>query len=293
MQLNRCRDYLELCKPRVVLLMLLTAIIGMLLAFPSGAISWVRVGWATVGIALTASAGAVLNHLIDRQWDAMMQRTEQRPVAAGRIPVHHALIFALILAGLGMFILMHWVNGVTAALTFVTLIGYGIIYTVFLKHATAQNIVIGGLAGAMPPLLGWTAVTGAADYRGWLLVLIIFTWTPPHFWALAIYRYEDYLKARIPMLPVVYGIPYTKLQILLYTLLLLVVSLLPFIVGMAGIIYLLAALILGGIFCGYALRLKYCSEPKQEAKIGLRTFFYSITYLALLFIALLVDHYLA
>lgn len=288
MDLSRWRDYLELCKPRVVLLMLLTAIIGMLLAWPPGAVNWKVLFFATVGIAFAAGAGAVLNHLIDRHFDAMMQRTERRPIAAGRIQVHQAIIFALVLAVAGLIILVNWVNGLTALLTFGTLIGYAVIYTVFLKHTTSQNIVIGGLAGAMPPLLGWAAVTNSVNYMGWLLVLIIFAWTPPHFWALSIYRYDDYVKAKIPMLPVTYGIPYTKLSIVLYTFILTIVSLLPFVVDMTGLIYFISALFLDFGFLYFAIKLKVSDEPKA----ALNTFWYSIIYLTLLFIALLLDHYI-
>lgn len=282
------KDYLELCKPRVVLLMLLTAIIGMLLAWPPGMISWDIVLYATLGIGFAASAGAVLNHLIDRHIDSKMQRTEKRPIASGRIKSHQALLFAFLLALAGMAILIYCVNWLTAILTFSTLIGYAVVYTIFLKHTTPQNIVIGGFAGAMPPLLGWTAVTGSIDYTGWLLVLIIFAWTPPHFWALAIYRVEEYAKADVPMLPVTHGIPYTKLNIVLYTFILTAVTLLPFIIDMTGMIYLIGVLLLDMGFLYWAIKLKVSDDPK----VALNTFWYSIIYLALLFIILLVDHYI-
>lgn len=280
------KDYLELCKPRVVLLMLLTAIVGMLLAAPV-LISWEVLVFGTLGIALAASSGAVLNHLVDRRIDAKMFRTQQRPIASGRINPKHALIFAIILGFTGMAVLIHWVNWITAVLTFFTLIGYAIIYTVFLKHATPQNIVIGGLAGAMPPLLGWTAVTGQLQYAGWLLVLIIFAWTPPHFWSLAIYRYEDYAKARIPMLPVTHGIKFTKLSILLYTLVLAAVTMLPFVVDMSGMIYLVGVSLLDIGFVYWAIKLMRSDTPK----VAIQTFQYSIIYLMLLFVILLIDHY--
>ena len=284
-----CKDYLELCKPNVVAMMLLTAVVGMVMATPApGIIFWHVMVFGTIGIGLAAGAGAVLNHLIDRKIDALMKRTQQRPIAAGRISATQALIFAVILAIAGMAILVYWVNTVTAVLTFATLVGYGIVYTVFLKRATPQNIVIGGLAGAMPPLLGWTAMAGQIEYAGWLLVLIIFAWTPPHFWALSIYRYEDYAKADIPMLPVTYGIPFTKLNILLYTFILVAVSLLPFVVDLSGLIYLVGIVLLDLGFLYWAFKLKYSDNPR----VALNTFNYSIIYLPLLFVLLLVDHFI-
>lgn len=281
------RDYFELCKPRVVALMLLTAIVGMLLAAP-GWVPWQVLLFGTLGIALGASSGAILNHLVDRHIDAKMQRTQRRPIAEGRVSPQRAIIFAVILGLASMSVLIYWINPLTAVLTLIALIGYAVIYTVFLKHATPQNIVIGGLAGAMPPLLGWTAVTGQLDYSAWLLVLIIFAWTPPHFWALAIYRHEDYAKAKIPMLPVTHGIPFTKLSVMLYTLLLVAATLLPFVVDMSGLIYLVGAIILNLGFIYYAYRLMRSPNPK----IALSTFRYSIIYLMLLFIVLLIDHYI-
>lgn len=283
---NMWKDYLELCKPRVVLLMLLTAIVGMLLAAP-GFVSWGILFFGTLGIALAASSGAVLNHLVDRKIDAKMFRTQQRPIASGRINPQQALIFAIVLGCTGMAILIFWINWTTAILTLLTLIGYAIIYTVFLKHTTPQNIVIGGLAGAMPPLLGWTAVTGQIQYAGWLLVLIIFAWTPPHFWSLAIYRYEDYAKARIPMLPVTHGIKFTKLSILLYTLVLTAVTMLPFVVDMSGMIYFVGVGLLDLGFIYWAVKLMRSNNPK----VAMQTFQYSIIYLMLLFVILLMDHY--
>lgn len=281
------RDYLELCKPKVVALMLLTVLVGMYLATP-GLVPAVTVLASLVGIGLCASSAAAINHLVDKRIDAMMARTKKRPIAHGRLSAKQAMNFALIIGILGFVILSVFVNQLTAILTFVSLIGYAGIYTGYLKRATPQNIVIGGLAGAAPPLLGWTAVTNHMDPEALLLVLIIFTWTPPHFWALAIYRFNDYQKAEIPMLPVTHGIHYTKLYVLLYTLLLLAVSLLPFAVGMSGLLYLLGALLLGARFLYWAVVL-YRSEKNTAA---MHTFRYSIVYLMLLFVFLLIDHYL-
>ncbi len=279
--------YLELCKPKVVVLMLLTALIGMYLAAP-GAVPLTLIIPAMLGIGLVASAAAVINHFIDRHIDKLMFRTQHRPVATGKITPWQALTFAAVLATVGMLILIEAVNSLTAALTFATLVGYAGVYTLFLKRATPQNIVIGGAAGAAPPLLGWTAVTGHADPYAWLLVLIIFTWTPPHFWSLAIYRQQDYAKAKIPMLPVTHGIPFTKFCILLYTILLVVVSCLPFVTGMSSWGYLLAALALGLRFLAWAVKLYRHNDPY----IAKQMFHYSIHYLALIFLALLLDHYL-
>jgi protoheme IX farnesyltransferase len=281
------RDYLELCKPRVVALMLLTVIVGMYLAAP-GWVPLTLVAYSVLGIGLSAGSAAAINHLVDKRIDAIMLRTKNRPVAHGRISVTKALAFALILGVAGLSILNYFVNSLTAFLTFITLIGYAGIYTGYLKRATPQNIVIGGLAGAAPPLLGWTAVSNQLDPQALLLVLIIFTWTPPHFWALAIYRFEDYKSAEIPMLPVTHGIRHTKLNVLLYTMLLLVVTLLPFIIGMSGWFYLVGASLLGGRFLYWAIKL-YRSE---EALVAMRTFRFSIVYLMVLFVFLLIDHYL-
>lgn len=283
---NIWRAYYELCKPRVVALMLITTLVGMLLATP-GWVPWQILVFGNLGIGLTAAAGAVTNHLIDRRIDATMRRTHKRPIPMGKVSPLMASLFALVLALVGLGLLVSVVNLLTAVLTFFSLVGYAFIYTVFLKRSTPQNIVIGGLAGAAPPLLGWTAVTGHLDYGGLLLVLIIFVWTPPHFWALAIYRVEEYSKANIPMLPVTHGIAFTKLNILLYTCLLLVVSLLPFVVNISGWIYLAGSLILGSGFLYWAIKLKYSNEPI----IAMKTFRYSIIYLMLLFVVLLVDHY--
>ena len=281
------RDYVELCKPRVVALMLLTVVVGMYLATP-GLVSINILGFGLLGIGLCASSAAAINHLVDKRIDAIMSRTKKRPVAHGRVTVHQAAYFAAIMGILGLILLCYFVNPLTAVLTFITLIGYAGIYTGYLKRATSQNIVIGGLAGAAPPLLGWTAVSNHLDPEALLLVLIIFIWTPPHFWALAIYRYEDYQHAEIPMLPVTHGIAYTKWQVLLYTILLCVVSVLPFIVGMSGLFYLGGAVLLGARFLYWAIVLYRRDEPM----IAMRTFRFSIIYLLLLFIFLLVDHYL-
>lgn len=280
------RDYLELTKPRVVALMVLTAVIGMCLATP-GMVPPDILLFGNLGIALSAASAAVINHVVDRQIDAVMARTHKRPVATGRVEPLQALLFAFTLGVLGIGILVFLVNPLTAWLTLASLMGYAVIYTLILKRATPQNIVIGGIAGASPPLLGWTAVTGHFEGHALLLVLIIFAWTPPHFWALAIHRKAEYAKADIPMLPVTHGEAYTKLHILLYTVIMIVVSVLPFLTGMSGIIYLAGALMLGGRFLYWAIALLRESRPHAAIK----TFKYSITYLMLLFVVLLVDHY--
>ena len=281
------RDYLELCKPRVVALMMLTVLVGMYLATP-GWVSLITVSSALLGIGLCAGSAAAINHLVDKRIDAIMLRTQKRPIAHGRISVKQAFGFATLLGLTGLAILICWVNSLTAILTFITIIGYAGVYTGYLKRATPQNIVIGGLAGAAPPLLGWTAVTNHLDPQALLLVLIIFTWTPPHFWALAIYRFEDYQHAEIPMLPVTHGIHYTKLNVLLYTILLLVVSVLPFVVGMSGWCYLIGALLLGARFLYWSIVLYRSDQPI----VAMRTFRFSIVYLMMLFLFLLLDHYL-
>ncbi len=280
------RDYLELTKPRVVALMILTSVIGMLLA-TSELPSWTVLIYGNMGIAFLAGAAAVVNHVVDQKIDTVMARTRKRPVATGKISPLEAITFAALLACVGMAVLMWQVNDLTAWLTLASLVGYAGVYTLFLKRATPQNITIGGLAGAMPPLLGWTAVTGQVDGHALLLVLIIFAWTPPHFWALAIHRKEEYAKAGIPMLPVTHGNKYTELHILLYTLILLAVSLLPFVTGMSGWIYLAGALALGLRFLHYAMRLL----KGDDRRVALNTFKYSITYLMALFVVLLVDHF--
>ncbi|WP_017939438.1 heme o synthase [Zestomonas thermotolerans] len=281
------RDFLELTKPKVVVLMLITSLVGMFLATRAG-VPWTVLLFGNLGIALCAGAAAAVNHVVDRRIDAIMARTHKRPVTAGRLSPRAALLFALVLAVLGQALLLVFTNPLTAWLTLASLLGYAVLYTGFLKRATPQNIVIGGLAGAAPPLLGWVAVTGHLSAEPLLLVLIIFAWTPPHFWALAIHRKEEYAKADIPMLPVTHGEYYTKVHILLYTLILLAVSLLPFVIHMSGPLYLAGALLLGGRFLYWAWVLYRDSKPHA----AIRTFKYSVAYLFLLFIALLVDHYL-
>ncbi|MCV6604789.1 MAG: heme o synthase [Porticoccaceae bacterium] len=282
------RDYLELTKPRVVALMILTSVIGMLLAVPSGLPSLEVLLMGNLGIALCAGAAAAVNHVVDRHVDTKMIRTFNRPVAVGRVGPGQAVLFAILTAALGMAILMLFTNQLTAWLTLASLMGYAIIYTMFLKRATPQNIVIGGLAGAAPPLLGWTAVTNDIGGHGLLLVLIIFAWTPPHFWALAVHRKADYAKAGIPMLPVTHGEAYTKLHILLYTLILLAVTLLPYITGMFGWLYLIGTLALDIGFLYWAVVMM--RGKKTDA--GMATFKYSIVYLMALFVLMLLDHYL-
>lgn len=284
------RDYLTLCKPRVVLLMLLTAISGMYLAtqdeFPVALCTI-----AVVGIALVSGSAATFNHIIDHRIDALMDRTKKRPLPTHKIPIKSAVVFGIILASLGSIILYLFVNTLTAVLTLLSAIGYAVFYTLYLKRATPQNIVIGGLSGAMPPLLGWTSVTGQLDAQGWLLVLIIFTWTPPHFWALSLYRLEEYKKVAIPMLPVTHGIFYTKLHILFYSALTLASSLLPYAIGMSGRLYFVSALLLGAGLLIYAFKLQF-AHSDSEAEIALKTFKYSLVYLTFLFVLLLLDHHL-
>ena len=280
------RDYLELCKPRVVAMMILTSAIGMLLAVP-GMVPVEVLLLGNLGIALCAGSAAAINHLVDRQVDKKMARTHNRPIATGRVEPLQAIIFALVLGALGMAILLVFINPLTAWLTLASLLGYAVVYTLFLKRATPQNIVIGGLAGAAPPLLGWTAVTGELHAHGLLLVLIIFAWTPPHFWALAVHRRAEYAKADIPMLPVTHGVRYTKIHILLYTLALFAVSLLPYASGMLNWLYLLAAVVLGIGFLYWALVLLLTNR----ASAGMDTFRYSLVYLMALFVIMLVDHY--
>ncbi|MGI9275861.1 MAG: heme o synthase [Endozoicomonas sp.] len=280
------KDYLELTKPKVVALMVLTVVIGMCLATP-GLVPLDIFIYGNIGIAFCAGSAAVINHVVDRRIDDIMARTHNRPIARGRVEPREALMFAFTLGILGMAILVWLVNPLTAWLTLASLIGYAVIYTSWLKRATPQNIVIGGLAGAAPPLLGWTAVTGQFEGHALLLVLIIFAWTPPHFWALAIHRKDEYARADVPMLPVTHGEAYTKLHILLYTVIMLLVSILPFLTGMSGIIYLAGALALGARFLFWSIVLLRDSRPHAAIK----TFKYSITYLMLLFVVLLIDHY--
>ncbi|WP_445356415.1 heme o synthase [Microbulbifer sp. ANSA002] len=281
------RDYYELTKPRVVMLMILTSLIGMLLAVP-GMVPLEILILGNLGIALCAGSAAAINHLVDRYIDTKMARTSNRPVARGRVEPRKAILFSLLLGILGMAVLMVFVNVLTAWLTLISLIGYAVIYTMFLKHATPQNIVIGGLAGAAPPLLGWTAVTNEIHPHALLLVLIIFAWTPPHFWALAVHRKEDYARAKVPMLPVTHGVPYTNLHILLYTFILFAVSLLPFATAMLGWLYLLGAVVLGLGFIYWSLVMLRGRDPNA----GIETFKYSIIYLMALFCIMLLDHYL-
>jgi len=277
------RDYLELCKPRVVMLMILTSIVGMCLA-PSDSIPVIPLIFGNLGIALIAGAAAALNHVADQRIDKLMGRTQYRPIACGRISSKNSLFFAGLLCTSGFVIL----NAMTAILTLLSLIGYAVGYTLYLKQATPQNIVIGGIAGAVPPLLGWTAVTGTISPEALLLVLIIYVWTPPHFWALAIYRLDDYAKANVPMLPHTHSVAYTKLNIVLYTLLLCCVSSLPYLINMSGILYIVGVTLANVGFLFYALRLYWSHDSKDAIK----TFRYSIYYLGILFLLLLVDHYL-
>jgi protoheme IX farnesyltransferase len=280
------RDYFELCKPKVVALILFTAAVGMFLS-TDGWVPFNAWFWGLIGIGLAASAGAALNHWVDQEIDARMDRTSARPLPQGNISGRGAVVFALSLAALSMLVLVAFVNVLTAALTLASMVGYAVIYTMFLKRSTPQNIVLGGAAGAAPPVLGWTAVTGELHPEALLLFLIIFVWTPPHFWALAIRRRDDYARADVPMLPVTHGIALTKLHVLLYTILLVIVTLMPFLVRMSGTLYLAGALALGIGFVYYALKL-YRSEGDGYA---MKTFGYSIFYLSALFAFFLLDHY--
>ncbi len=282
----RLADYYELCKPKVVGLIVFTAIVGMFLAVP-GMPPLDKLVFGTLGIALAASSAAAINQVLDARIDAVMRRTRRRPLPTGHLSEVEAIVFAFVLGTWSMLILAWLVNGLTAVLTFFSLIGYAIVYTVFLKRATPQNIVIGGAAGAAPPVLGWTAVTGDVHAHALLLFLIIFTWTPPHFWALAIARKDEYAKVNIPMMPVTHGVEFTRLQILLYTILLVLVSLLPWLTGMSGWLYLAGALGFGGGFLYYAVAMMRSDRPE----LPMKTFAYSITYLSGLFAVLLVDHY--
>jgi protoheme IX farnesyltransferase len=280
------RDYLGVCKLKVVALIVFTALVGMFLATP-GMVPWSALVFGNLGIGMAAASAAAINHVVDQYADAQMARTRNRPVASGHLTARNCLAFALALGGLAMWILVQFVNPLTAVLTFASLIGYAVVYTLYLKRATPQNIVIGGAAGAAPPVLGWTAVTGTVDPNALLLFLIIFVWTPPHFWALAIHRREEYAKVNIPMLPVTHGVNFTRLQVLLYTILLVVVTVMPFATGMSGLLYLAGALGLGAVFLYHAWALMRDISDKQAMK----TFGYSIVYLMALFAFLLVDHY--
>jgi len=281
------RDYKELTKPNVVLLMIVTSVIGMLMAVP-GMVPLDILVLGNLGIALCAGSAAAVNHLVDQRVDQKMARTKSRPVAQGRVGNLQATLFALVLGALGMYILLVWINPLTAWLTLASLVGYAFIYTMFLKRATPQNIVIGGLAGAAPPLLGWTAVTGEIHGHALLLVLIIFAWTPPHFWALAIARKEEYAAVGIPMLPVTHGVAFTKLHILLYTIIMFLITLMPFATRMSGPLYLLGAVVLGLGFLYWAVELM----RGKNRKAPMDTFRYSIVYLFALFMIMLLDHYL-
>ena len=281
------RDYYELCKPRVVALIVFTAMVGMFLATP-GLVPWPALVFGTLGIGLSAASAAAVNQLVDQPVDSLMGRTSRRPLPTGHLTAAQAVTFALVIGALGLGLLVAYVNVLTAVLTFCSLIGYAVIYTMFLKRATPQNIVIGGAAGAAPPVLGWTAVTGHIDPNSLWLFLIIFAWTPPHFWALAIHRREEYAKADIPMLPVTHGVAFTRLHVLLYTIVLTGVTVMPYLTGMSGTFYLVATLVLDAVFLAYAVGLYLrCTD-----RLAIKTFAYSIVYLMALFAALLVDHYL-
>ena len=281
------RDYLELCKPKVVALMVFTAIVGMLMADP-GQVAIATFVYATIGISLVASSAAAINHVADSRIDAAMDRTKLRPLPSGSLSKTSVLTFAAIIGAIGMAILVLKINVLTALLTFGSLVGYAVIYTMYLKRATPQNIVIGGAAGATPPLLGWTSVTGQVDADGLILFLIIFAWTPPHFWALAIYRKDEYAKVDIPMLPVTHGEDFTRLQITLYTVIMSIITIFPFFTGMSGSVYLICAIVLNAGFLYYAISLQITKSRKK----AIATFVYSIVYLMLLFAVLLFDRYL-
>ncbi len=287
--MSHLKQYLELTKPKVVLLILFTAFVGMLLSmrnFPTS--EWVLIFWGLLGIGLSSGAAAAVNHWADQKADAIMLRTQHRPLPSGELSAGRVLIFASILTAIGMFILVYFVNVLTAVLTFLSLIGYAFIYTFYLKRATPQNIVIGGAAGATPPVLGWSTMTGHVTADALIMFGIIFAWTPPHFWALAIYRKEDYAKADIPMLPVTHGVAFTQLHIIFYTIILILVTIFPFLTGMSGLIYLTGALLLGGKFLWMAIELKKTQSPL----LAWQTFKYSIWYLMLLYAFLLADHYI-
>jgi heme o synthase len=284
---TRWRSFYELTKPRVVMLIVFTSIVGTLLAVP-GLPPLDALIFGNLGVGLAAASAAVINHVLDERIDAQMSRTKRRPLPTGKVTPRMALAFAGVLCVLSMSILVLLVNTLTALLTFASLIGYAVIYTVWLKRATSQNIVIGGAAGAAPPVLGWAAVTGTIEADALLLFLIVFVWTPPHFWALAIARKDEYAKVGIPMLPVTHGVAFTRLQVLLYTLLLVAVTLMPFVTGMSGLLYLAAAIVLNTLFVYYAFQLKV----SERAHLPMKVFRFSISYLMYLFAALLVDHYL-
>lgn len=281
------KSYYELCKPKVVMLIVFTAVVGMFLAVPR-MVPWLPLIFGTIGIGLAASSAAAINHYLDQKFDAKMARTKGRPLPHGDLTGKQVLGFAFSIGIISMLVLTFLVNELTAFLTFLSLIGYAVVYTIYLKHATPQNIVIGGAAGAAPPVLGWSAVTATIDPHSLLLFLIIFIWTPPHFWALAVARREEYAKADIPMLPVTHGAEYTRLHIVFYTVILILVSVLPFLTGMSGVFYLITALGLGFGFLYYAVLLKKTADDV----IAMKAFKFSIVYLMVLFAALLVDHYI-
>jgi protoheme IX farnesyltransferase len=284
---NRAAQYWALTKPRVTQLAVFCAVIGMFLATP-GLPDWKRVVAATAGIWLLAGAAFAVNCLVEREIDSRMARTARRPMARGEITVGQTMLFSGVIGGLGMWVLYYFVNPLTMWLTFATFVGYAVIYTMLLKPATPQNIVIGGLSGAMPPALGWAAIANEVPMQAWILVLIIFIWTPPHFWALAMYRRDDYAKSGLPMLPITHGLKFTQFHVWLYTIALVATSMLPFAVQMSGLIYLASAVVLGAIFLWYAWQI----YRHYTDVIARKTFGYSIVYLSLLFVALLVDHYL-
>jgi heme o synthase len=283
---NRLAQYWALTKPRVTQLAVFCAVIGMFLSTPDLP-NWQIVVAATIGIWLLAGAAFAVNCLVEREIDSRMARTARRPVARGEITVAQTLVFSGVIGGLGMWVLYNFVNPLTMWLTFATFVGYAVIYTMILKPATPQNIVIGGLSGAMPPALGWAAIANDVPMQAWILVMIIFVWTPPHFWALALYRRDDYAKSGLPMLPVTHGLQFTQFHIWLYTIALVATTMLPYAVHMSGLIYLVSASVLGAIFLWYAWQVyRHYSDI-----IARKTFAYSIIYLSLLFAALLIDHY--
>jgi len=285
--LGHWEDYLALCKPKVVSLIVFTAVVGMFMATP-GLVPLSALVFGTLGIGLAAASAAAINHVVDHKIDSMMARTRRRPLPRGYVNTQSAVAFSFILGGLSMFVLVQFINTLTAALTLVSLIGYGFIYSLYLKRATPLNIVIGGAAGAAPPVLGWTAVTGSLDAHALLLFLIIFAWTPPHFWALAIYRREEYATADIPMLPVTHGVEFTRLHILLYTIVLFIVCLFPYLIYMSGLLYLIGAVLLNIGFLYYAVRMQF----DHSDRLAMKTFRFSIWHLMALFALLLIDHHL-
>lgn len=281
------RSYLELTKPKVVAMITFTAMVGMFLSVP-GAVPWEILIFASLGVALASGSAAAINHLVDRHLDAVMARTRDRPLPSGHLDPWQVLAFATVLALLSALLLLQFANALTLAITFAALFGYAVVYTLYLKHATPQNIVIGGAAGAAPPLIGWVAVTGQVDPGALILFLIVFIWTPPHFWALAIHRREDYARAGLPMLPVTHGVPFTRLNVWLYSLLLGAITMMPFVIGMSGVTYLLGAAVLNARFLHLAWQLWYREDDSRAMPL----FGYSIVYLFALFAVLMVDHYI-